>query len=56
MRQKKKKSVTSEAVSVIWLPATGYQQTRDGVRAKKRILCRAFGGNTADTSIQGQGY
>lgn len=55
MSQKKKKSVASEAGSVIWLPAAGYEQTPDAARAKKRILCRAFGGNTADTSIQGQG-
>ena len=54
MTQKKKKSVTVEALGVIRLSAAGYQQAQDAARAKKWILCRAFGGNTADTSIQGQ--
>ena len=34
MRQKKKKSVTSEAVSEIWLPAVGCGQTRDAAEPR----------------------
>ena len=35
MTQKKKKSVTVEALGVIRLSAAGYQQARDAARAKK---------------------
>ena len=34
MRQKKKKSVTSEAVGEIWLPAVGCEQSRDAAEPR----------------------